>query len=722
MKIAQVFVEHPIMHLDHTFTYACDGFSLQRGVRVSVPFGKTSIVGFVMKVETISEQQAAEYGFTIRSIHKVIDEEPLLNEELLALGHWMAKTCIVPVISCFQCMLPAKLKPKSTHGHAKLEIWVRYCRDQEGLTVKQRSALEALKTEKEMLRSQFYQIYKTPAKKLVELGLAEIFEKEAQAQLKPQEITEKDMKLSLEQHQALEALKQIQSHEIILLHGATGSGKTEVFLQLARSVMNRGKQVLILVPEISLTPQMVKRVTARFGSHVAIYHSGLNAQEKYEQYQLVRRHQVQIVVGTRSAVFMPFDNLGVIIMDEEHDTSYKQDSAPRYHCRDIAIKRGAFHQAPVVLASATPSLETYARAVKGVYRLIAMPSRINGSFPHVKLVEMRKAVGRGESYLLSNELMAAMYERLQKKEQIMLLLNRRGYTPILRCIGCGHVVMCPHCEVAMSYHKDDKQLKCHTCGYTMPVPNYCPACGSDTWRYLGLGTQKLEELVQIKFPDAKIIRMDADTTGRKHAHEELLSAFGDKKADILLGTQMIAKGLDFENVTLVGIINGDAMLNRSDYRSAELTYDLLEQACGRSGRGSKDGEVIIQAYDTAHYAIQCAAQHDYRTFFQNEMKYRHIAGYPPYTYLASMIFSHTSQDEVAAAAARAKQVLEAQTGFRVLGPAQLNKRKDEVRMRILLKGKQQELLAGCVRMVYDAHLAAKAKARLDIDLSPVMLD
>ena len=224
---------------------------------------------------------------------------------------------------------------------------------------------------------------------------------------------------------------------------------------------------------------------------------------------------MQIVVGTRSAVFMPFDNLGVIIMDEEHDTSYKQDSSPRYHCRDIALQRGRHHHALVVLASATPSLETYARAIKGVYRLIEMPSRINGSFPDVKLVEMRKAVGRGESYLLSNELLAAMYERLQRKEQILLLLNRRGYTPILRCIGCGHVVMCPHCEVAMSYHKDDKQLKCHTCGYTMPVPNYCPECGSDTWRYLGLGTQKLEELVQIKFPDARIIRMDADTTGKK---------------------------------------------------------------------------------------------------------------------------------------------------------------------------------------------------------------
>lgn len=722
MKIAQVFVEHPVMHLDHTFTYACDGFPVQRGVRVQVPFGKTSILGFVMKVETITEQEVHSYRFTIRSIEKVIDEEPLLNEELFALGAWMAKTCVVPMISCFQCMLPAKLKPKTAHGHVKMETWVRYVKGQEGLTPKQKTALDAISSSQEMLRSQFYQIYKTPGKKLVELGLVEVFEKEAQAHMAIQEPTEHDLPLTSDQQQALDALKQCTRHEVVLLHGVTGSGKTEVFLQLARSIMEQGKQVLILVPEISLTPQMVKRVTNRFGSQVAIYHSGLNPQEKYEQYQLVRRHQVPIVVGTRSAVFMPFDRLGAIIMDEEHDSSYKQDSSPRYHCRDVAIQRGIYHQALVVLASATPSLESYARAAKGVYRLMEMPSRINHRFPNVTLVEMRKAIGRGESYLLSDELLAAIYDRLQKKEQVILLLNRRGYTPILRCISCGHVIMCPHCEVAMSYHKDERLLKCHTCGHTMPVPNYCPACGSDTWRYLGLGTQKLEELVQIKFPDARIIRMDADTTGKKNAHEELLAAFGEKRADILLGTQMIAKGLDFDNVTLVGIINGDAMLNRSDYRSAELTYDLLEQACGRSGRGDKDGEVILQAYDTTHYAIQCAAHHDYRTFFVNEMNYRHIAGYPPYTYLAAMTFSHTSQPEVIKAAEHAKKLLKQQEGFRILGPAPLIKRKDEIRMRILLKGKQQEVLLRSVKAVYDAHLSAKEKARLDIDVSPVMLE
>lgn len=723
MKIAHVFVEHPIMHLDHTFTYRCDTFSVCRGVRVQVPFGSTSIIGFVTGVEEISEEQLKQYSFELKWIQEVIDEEPLINEELFQLADWMAKTCVAPTISCFQCMLPAKLKPKSSSGHIKMEAWVRVVKHHEKLTKKQQEALDALIKEGDMLRSQYYQIYKSPGKKLIELGVVEVYEKEAEASVGAdegnlfQEIT-----LSEEQSKAIAMIQEGSHHEVMLLHGATGSGKTEVFLRLAKQVLDEGKQVVLLVPEISLTPQMVNRVKARFGASVAIYHSGLNAQEKYEQYQLVKQHKVQIVVGTRSAIFMPFDKLGLIIMDEEHDNSYKQDSSPRYHCRDIAIQRGIYHDAKVVLASATPSLESFARAHKGVYKLVKMPTRINGSFPDIKLVEMRKAVTKGESYLLSNDLLAAMYERLQKNEQILLLLNRRGYTPILRCISCGYVQMCPHCEVAMSYHKEEKVLKCHTCGHSMSVPTHCPTCGSSTWRYLGLGTQKLEELVQIKFPQAKIIRMDADTTSKKNAHEELLQAFGEGKADILLGTQMIAKGLDFENVTLVGIVNGDAMLNRSDYRSAELTYDLLEQASGRSGRGSKDGEVIIQAYDIHHYAVQCAAHHDYMSFFKNEMQYRHLANYPPYTYLASIIFAHKKEEVVLAAIDQAIHVLQKKSGFKVLGPATLNKIKDETRMRILLKGKQQELLNLYVRDVYEQHQKTKQKARMEIDLAPIVLD
>lgn len=724
LKLAYVFVEHPIHHLDHTFTYCADGYTLTRGMRVQVPFGSKTIVGFVEKVEDISDEEVRRFPYTLKPIISQIDQFPLLNEELYELGNWMAQRYIAPKISCFQCMLPSKLKPSSTHGSIRMEAWVRICKQNDTkLTAKQQSAYEDLQKEKEMLRSVFYEKWKTPGKKLIALGLVEVFEKEKKAILENIEKNkEEEFILQEDQKKVIAQVEQEKHHRVFLLHGVTGSGKTEVFLRLASKEIEKGKQVLLLVPEISLTPQMVKRVKQRFGAHVAIYHSGLNAQEKYEQYQLVKEHKVQIVVGTRSAVFMPFDRLGLIVMDEEHDTSYKQDSTPRYHCRDIAIYRGKYHDAKVLLASATPSLESYARAHKGVYALLQMPHRINGNFPSVRIVEMRKSVAKGESYLLSDALLDAIYDRLQKKEQVILLLNRRGYTPILRCISCGYVQMCPHCDVAMSYHKEEKVLKCHTCGYSMNVPTHCPNCHEASWRYLGLGTQKLEEFVQIKFPDARILRMDADTTTRKHAHENLLKSFDEGHADILLGTQMIAKGLDIEKVTLVGIVNGDALLNRSDYRSAEMTYDLLEQASGRSGRGEYKGEVIIQAYDPNHYAIQCAAHHDYLSFFQQEMQYRHLTGYPPYRYLVSMVFSSKNNQDVQQSVEAAMRILSKKENCKILGPAQLHKIRDEERCRILLKGKDEQLLIHYVKDVYDKHLQTKQKARLDIDLSPYMLD
>lgn len=724
LKLAYVFVEHPIHHLDHTFTYCADGYTLTRGMRVQVPFGSKTIVGFVEKVEDISDEEVRRFPYTLKPIISQIDQFPLLNEELYELGNWMAQRYIAPKISCFQCMLPSKLKPSSTHGSIRMEAWVRICKQNDTkLTAKQQSAYEDLQKEKEMLRSVFYEKWKIPGKKLIALGLVEVFEKEKKAILENIEKNkEEEFILQEDQKKVIAQVEQEKHHRVFLLHGVTGSGKTEVFLRLASKEIEKGKQVLLLVPEISLTPQMVKRVKQRFGAHVAIYHSGLNAQEKYEQYQLVKEHKVQIVVGTRSAVFMPFDRLGLIVMDEEHDTSYKQDSTPRYHCRDIAIYRGKYHDAKVLLASATPSLESYARAHKGVYALLQMPHRINGNFPSVRIVEMRKSVAKGESYLLSDALLDAIYDRLQKKEQVILLLNRRGYTPILRCISCGYVQMCPHCDVAMSYHKEEKVLKCHTCGYSMNVPTHCPNCHEASWRYLGLGTQKLEEFVQIKFPDAIILRMDADTTTRKHAHENLLKSFDEGHADILLGTQMIAKGLDIEKVTLVGIVNGDALLNRSDYRSAEMTYDLLEQASGRSGRGEYKGEVIIQAYDPNHYAIQCAAHHDYLSFFQQEMQYRHLTGYPPYRYLVSMVFSSKNNQDVQQSVEAAMRILSKKENCKILGPAQLHKIRDEERCRILLKGKDEQLLIHYVKDVYDKHLQTKQKARLDIDLSPYMLD
>lgn len=724
MRIAYVYIEHPIMQLDRTFTYRCDGFSLCDGVRVRVPFGKknTPLIGFVERVDELCEAECQQQDYELKSILEVIDEEPLINDELFALAKWMAKTCVAPLISCLQCMLPSKLKPKRTMGTLKQEAWVVYDHPSDHLTKRQNEIAKIMEMRKEMLRSVFYQEFKSAGKRLIETGVLRVEQRNACASLPILTKREAALILNASQQKALKAMLQNDGEQVILLHGVTGSGKSEVFLQLAQQVLDQGRQVLILVPEIALTPQMMERVERRFQGQAAIYHSGLNAQEKYEQYMLVKSHRVSIVVGTRSAVFMPFDALGLIVLDEEHDTSYKQDVTPRYHCRDVATFRAQYHHCSLILASATPSLESYARAYKGVYRLVEMPQRINDALPQVRVIGMKNAVAKGDHYLMAKELEQAVEQRLQRHEQVILLLNRRGYTPILRCIECGYVQMCPHCDMAMSYHKDEKVLKCHTCGTTMTLPHECPQCRKSAWRYLGMGTQRLEEYVRRRFPQARILRMDADTTSRKFAHESLLAQFRRHEADILLGTQMIAKGLDFENVTLVGILNGDALLNRSDYRSAELTYDLLEQAAGRSGRHDKAGAVIIQAYDTNHYAIQCAAHHDYRGFFAQEMQYRHLAGYPPYAYLASMVFRHKQEDAAMACALSTINRLHHPLDVRVLGPGALGKSRDEYRVRVLLKGKDQLLLNELVWHVYRQHLTDRNQVAMDIDLQPLLLE
>lgn len=438
MKLVYVYIERPIMELDRLFTYRCDGFSLSRGVRVKVPFGNRnqSLIGFVDHVEEVNDSEVHSLNYEIKAIEAVIDSEPLINEELFSLAAWMAKTCVAPMISCFQCMLPGKLKPKSSAKAVKKEAWIV---DQGidltalALTKKQREAAEVMRMRKEMRRSDFIAEFKSVGKKLVELGAVRVEEREATSTLKVLTPQQNHRVLQPQQLEAIGKIKAIGDQKVMLLHGVTGSGKTEVFLQLAQQVLEQGKQVLFMVPEIALTPQMIESVEQRFAMNAAIYHSRLNPQEKYEQYMLVKKHQVSIVVGTRSAIFMPFDRLGLIIIDEEHDSSYKQDVMPRYHCRDVAVVRAKHHRCPLLLASATPSLESYARAYKGVYELIEMPKRINETLPDVSLVEMRSALRNGEDYMLSDKLTEALNQRLLRKEQSILLLNRRGYTPLLRC-------------------------------------------------------------------------------------------------------------------------------------------------------------------------------------------------------------------------------------------------------------------------------------------------
>lgn len=438
-----------------------------------------------------------------------------------------------------------------------------------------------------------------------------------------------------------------QANTTFLLEGVTGSGKTEVYLQAMAHALKTGKTALMLVPEITLTPQIVGRIRSRFGDQVAMLHSAMSSGERYDEWQRINDGQAKVVVGVRSAIFAPLENIGLIIMDEEHDSSYKQTETPRYQTRDVAKWRAAYNHCPVVLGSATPSLESRARAMKGVYELILLPHRFNNhALPHVSIVDMKDEMARSRN-ILSKKLADLVDDRLVKHEQIILLLNRRGYSSFIMCRDCGYVPQCPNCDISLTMHKDTHTLNCHLCGHKEPIPVVCPKCHSKRIRHYGIGSQQLEEQVKEMFPKARVLRMDVDTTRKKGSHEAIINKFGAHQADILLGTQMIAKGLDFPEVTLVGVLNADSALQFPDFRSSERTFQLLTQVSGRSGRADKQGEVVIQTFNPDHYAIQLAKTQDYEKFYQTEMQIRHIGKYPPYYFTVKITGSSPSEKQTA---------------------------------------------------------------------------
>ncbi|MBM7552813.1 primosomal protein N' [Thalassobacillus pellis] len=517
-------------------------------------------------------------------------------------------------------------------------------------------------------------------------------------------------------------------HEVMLLHGVTGSGKTEIYLQSIQQVMDKGMEAIMLVPEIALTPQMVERFKGRFGSRVAVMHSALSAGEKYDEWRKIQRKEVQVVVGARSAIFAPFTKLGIIIIDEEHETSYKQEDHPRYHARDIAIQRGIKHNCPVVLGSATPTLESFARAKKGNYQLLTLSKRMNdATMPEVEVVDMRDELHAGNRSMFSRALMEKITDRLKRKEQVVLFLNRRGYSTFVMCRDCGHVIECPHCDIALTYHRRQEKLKCHYCSYEEPMPSRCPECDSETIRYFGTGTQKVEENLQQHLPEARVIRMDVDTTRRKGAHEKLLSQFGAGEADILLGTQMIAKGLDFENVTLVGVLTADSLLNLPDFRAAEKTFQLLTQVSGRAGRHLKPGEVVVQTYTPEHYSVEMASEYDYERFFNHEMKLRKAFQYPPYFFLTLITVSHPNQLKVQEVTQKICKFMKTKLSEEatVLGPtpSALTRIKDRYRFQCMIKYKQepeQRKLLKRILHYYDDEIR-QDDLQISIDFQPYQL-
>lgn len=535
-------------------------------------------------------------------------------------------------------------------------------------------------------------------------------------------------------------------HGVFLLHGVTGSGKTEIYLQTIQRCLDQDRQAIVLVPEISLTPQMVERFKARFGDRVAVMHSRLSDGERYDEWRKIREGRASVVVGARSAVFAPFDRLGLIIMDEEHESSYKQEETPKYHARDVAVHRASMIGAAVILGSATPSLESY-YAAKSQSRdefaplLLEMPSRALGNkLPKVHVVDMREELREGNRSMFSRSLHTAISERLERGEQTVLLLNRRGYSTFVMCRSCGYVAGCPECDISLTYHQKSNNLRCHYCGYAAQAPEVCPDCGSEHIRYFGTGTQRVEEELAKLFPGIRVIRMDVDTTTEKGSHEKLLKQFRDKKGDVLLGTQMVAKGLDFPDVTLVGVITADSALNLPDFRAAEKTFQLLTQVAGRAGRHHLPGEVVIQSYTPEHYSIIHASSHDYLSFVKDELKHRKALHYPPYCRLILVTLSHEQLPLLVRMAENFASTIKYESDRRgwfgsldrfdasaldILGPvaSPIPRLKNRYRFQCMIKWRGTMDAVSLVRSVAEKlqDSARDSKLQISIDVDPQML-
>jgi primosomal protein N' (replication factor Y) len=538
--------------------------------------------------------------------------------------------------------------------------------------------------------------------------------------------------LTLEQRSAVDQVTGMMdsgSFNEVLLHGVTGSGKTEVYLQLIDHCINMGKKAIVLVPEISLTPQMVERFKGRFGDDVAVMHSRLSLGERYDQWRLIRDEKTKVVVGARSAVFAPFENLGLIIIDEEHENSYKSEIVPKYHASDVARQRCLYENAVLLHGSATPSVETYYRAKAGEIELLEMTKRANNMLlPKVEVIDMRMEMNNGNRSVFSERLKTEIMENINKGQQTIVFLNRRGYASFVLCRSCGYVLICPHCNVSLTYHSHEERVICHYCGFTVKNPAVCPKCKSNHIRNFGTGTQKIEEEVKKQFENCSVIRMDMDTTTGKNSHEKILRRFREDNINIMVGTQMIAKGHDFPKVTLVGVLAADSILNTGDFKATERTFQLITQVAGRAGRGKLPGRVIIQTYNTENYSIVCACDQDYKSFFEKEILIRRKLEYPPFTNLASLVLSGLNDKMVLSRAVFVKgeinKYLEGlNVRAQVLGPsrAPLSKIKNKYRWRIVIKCKEINKLITVLTNTVDSYYSSTGKnsVALSVDINPV---
>ena len=737
---ADVIIDITNEKVDKVFQYEIPAeleAELEVGMEVLVPFGKGNHEkhGYIVGFSKTCDYEKAK----IKRILGPVQKSVAVESHLVALAAWMKEHYGGTMIQALKTVLPIKREEQAKEqrivrriiseeeGKAKLEFY-----RQKHQTARAR-LMEALLEDAEIayeLVSKKLNITLSVVKTLEEQGILEIVSRQIYRNpVKEKRIEPKELIYTEEQEAAITAFcedYEAEKYGTYLLYGVTGSGKTEVYIEMIQKVVQAGRQAIVLIPEIALTYQTVMRFYRKFDDRVSIMNSRLSAGERYDQMVRAKEGKVDVMIGPRSALYTPFPNLGLIVIDEEHESAYKSEQVPRYHARETAIERARLEHGSVVLGSATPSMEAFYRCKNGEYRLLELKRRTAKSqLPSVYIEDMREELKKGNKSILSDRLKMLIEQRLQEKQQIMLFLNRRGYAGFLSCRSCGYVVKCPHCDVSLSAHKNGKMI-CHYCGYEEKAVTVCPVCGS---RHIGgfrAGTQQIEELVKKEFPAARVLRMDLDTTKSKDSHENILSAFANEEADILVGTQMIVKGHDFPNVTLVGILAADMSLYADDYRAAERTFELLTQAAGRAGRGRTHGEVVIQTYNPEHYSIQTAAAQDYDRFYEEEMNYRELMGYPPAEQMMAVLVSGPDELVLESGMHYLKEYMQrlAKTRtFQIIGPSipYVGKIKDIYRRMLYIKAESYDILVD-VKDRTEQYIEMNkgfSKMKIQFDFNPI---
>lgn len=708
---ADVIVDISHEKLDKTYQYVVPSkleSKIVIGTLVKIPFGigNRLIQGYVVNVS-----KEAKFPIErIKQISEVVENAVVIESQLIRLAYWIKDNYGATINDALKTVIPVKKEIKkkekryikSCVNHKVLEeLLLQYKKKNYKAKIRLLEALLINDTLEYEMVIQKLNIARSTLQTFVEQGIITYMSEQLYRNPIKQNIRDSYVHtLNYEQRKIADAIIQDEKNKICktyLIHGVTGSGKTEIYMEVIAHMLLQKKQVIMLIPEIALTFQTVMRFYNRFGNRVSILHSRLSNGERYDQYTRAKEGQVDIMIGPRSALFTPFSDLGLIIIDEEHEASYKSDAPPKYHAREVAIERANMAHASVILGSATPSIESYKKAKDGIYQLFSIKERAGeGNLPKVWVADLREELKKNNKSIFSEKLRILMLERLQKKQQIILFINRRGYAGFVSCRSCGYVLKCPHCDVSLTFHKKGN-LVCHYCGYEEPMPSVCPVCGSKYIAAFGTGTQKVEEMVKKEFPFASVLRMDADTTTGKEGHEKILSSFANQEADILIGTQMIVKGHDFPNVTLVGVLAADLSLYANDYRATERTFQLLAQAAGRAGRGHLPGEVVIQTYNPENYSIQMAKKEDYEGFYEQEMTFRAIMAYPPVEHMLVILITCKKEEQCIVASQLLYDAIREEVReevLHILGPtkAQLSKINDIFRRVLYIKYHDYEVL------------------------------